>query len=150
MKEIKPNFDTRETRLRFAVRLTDDFTGKAPVGNVKIHLEEDPETEANMNRSGYYLFVDLTKSQYHIVVESDYYYQKRKRVRINQLEPRSPVVKLELIPKPNYPFPTTATLIRGTVKDTDGNPITDGKVRINGRGISARTNEKGDFVVYIK
>jgi len=46
------------TRLSLAVALIDEYTGKQPIGYVRVFVQ-DQNLKAFKNRSGYYLFFDL-------------------------------------------------------------------------------------------
>jgi hypothetical protein len=58
-----------------------------------------------------------------------------------------PTTKL-LKPKPSYPFPPGATLIRGKVYDSAGEAISGAKVRVRGKDVENKTTEEGEFVLY--
>jgi hypothetical protein len=53
-----------------------------------------------------------------------------------------------LKPKPSYPFPPGATLIRGKVYDSAGEAISGAKVRVRGKDVENKTTEEGEFVLY--
>ena len=54
--------------------------------------------------------------------------------------------EIHLKPKPSYPFPENATLVRGMVFGTDNLPAKKAKVKVDLK--ETRTNENGDFVLY--
>lgn len=60
---------------------------------------------------------------------------------------RDPIKKISLIPKPAYPFPDTATLVRGRVSNI--NPEKPPTVIVEGM-IETKTDERGEFVLYLK
>ena len=60
------------------------------------------------------------------------------------------VVNITLKPKPSYPFPPAATLIRGNVYDSAGEAISGAKVRVSGKDVENETTEKGEFVLYFR
>jgi len=86
----------------------------------------------------------------------------------NQLDQQKPkknedsiVGPISLIPKPSYPFSSSLTLVRGSAFQIKGNqrtPVGDAKVVLEVfdndtnktiQSINQRTDNKGDFVVYL-
>jgi hypothetical protein len=59
-----------------------------------------------------------------------------------------PVKEIKLKPKPSYPFPDNATLVRGIV--VDPNPVSWARVKAVGKPFETLTNEKGEFVLFVK
>lgn len=57
-------------------------------------------------------------------------------------------VKITLKPRPSYPFPGNATLLRGVISNNDHVP--DAVVNVEGMYIRTKTDEKGEFVLYFK
>ena len=57
--------DVITTNLSLAVWLTDENTGKKPMGRVKVTLEEG-EIKAFKNLSGYHCFTDLSHKDYNL------------------------------------------------------------------------------------
>jgi hypothetical protein len=55
---------------------------------------------------------------------------------------------ITLKPKPSYPFPPGATLIRGNVYDSAGEAVSGAKVRVKGKDVENKTTEEGEFVLY--
>jgi len=137
------------TRLSLAVALIDGYTGKQPIGYVKIFIK-DQNLKAFKNRSGYYLFFNLPDGEYTVRSDSEYYFDEETPVKSSDLDLLNPVVSIKLKPKPSYPFPSGATLIRGMVQDSDGNPVSEAKVEAVGKKVSNRTTVKGEFVLYFK
>lgn len=139
--------DKITTTLSLAVRLTDDYTQKEPVGNIKVMIKEGEITPVK-NLSGYYLFNDMTAGNYSVVIESDFYFPEETAVNIPHPVPKNPVVEIALKPKPAYPFPGNATLVRGLV--SDGNPVVNAEVTVVGKTIETLTDEKGEFTLHFK
>jgi hypothetical protein len=69
-------------------------------------------------------------------------------VNLPQPDPKNPVVEVTLKPKPSYPFPGNATLVRGLV--SNGGPVVDADINVVGKTIETKTDEKGEFVLYFK
>jgi hypothetical protein len=144
------------TRLSLAVSLVDDYTGKQPIGGVKVFLKEkeedlkEKEIKSVKNRSGYYLFLDLPEEEYRVQVEAEHYFEEDIPVKLSDLDPLNPVVQIKLKPRPSYPFPSGTTLIRGMVSDTDKNPVAGAKVEVPEKNVINITTEKGEFVLYFK
>lgn len=139
--------------LSFAVWLIDDYTQKEPLGEVRVSLR-DENIKAVKNLSGYYTFSDLPEGVYTLRVESELYFSE-ERVVDNSFYSGSkePVVEVPLKPKPLYPFPDSATLIRGLLAVETGLPagVTVKAIsKITPREILERTDEKGEFVLYFR
>lgn len=134
-------------RLSMALRLVDDYAKKGPLGHVKVKLKEG-DINANKNLSGYYLFTDLTAGNYTVVIEPDLYFPEEITVDISSLDPKNPVIEIVLKPRPAYPFPGNATLLRGLVSDTG--PVVNAVLKVVGKTIETITDKSGEFVLYFK
>jgi len=133
------------TKLSLAVSLIDDYTDSQPIGVIKLALGEK---EAIRNRSGYYLFLDLAAGDYPLKVQARYYFDQE--VDITLPLSGEPLANLTLKLNPSYPFSQRATLIRGMVRDTEGEPVPGATVKIMGKEIENKTTQKGEFVLYFK
>lgn len=140
--------DVLTTKLSLAVWLIDDYTKKELIGSAKVKLKEG-DIEAIKNISGYYCFIDLTAENYTVGIESDFYFPKEETVDTSALDPKNPVVAIELKPKPSYPFPGHATLVRGLVEGAGG-PVVNADMEVVGKTIKTITDEKGEFVLYFE
>lgn len=140
--------DVLTTRLSLAVWLIDDYTKKELIGSVKVMTKEG-DIMAIKNLSGYYCFNDLPDGNYNLNVESDFYFPEVKTVDIPQPDPKNPVVEITLKPKPAYPFPDHATLVRGMVVGA-GEPVVNAEVKVVNKAIENVTDEKGEFVLYFE
>ncbi len=139
--------DVISTNLSFAIRLTDEYTGREPVGNINVMIKQG-DIQAIKNLSGYYLFTDLNAGNYDVVITSDFYFPEQTAVDISSLDPKEPVVEMALKPTPACLFPANATLIRGVVKNTG--PLINAQVRVIGKSIETITDERGEFVLCFK
>jgi hypothetical protein len=143
------------TRLSLAVSLIDDYTKKEEIlGKAKVSMPS-LRLEAVKNLSGYYIFCDLPDDTYSIQIESDYYMDLEVAdIVIPASEYAEETVYLP--PGPSYPFPSWATLIRGTVKDSLGNSIGGAAVEVNmpesppysEYTVRTKTTSRGQFVLY--
>lgn len=144
-------------KLSFAVWPIDDYTQKAPLGKVRIRLKEG-NIKAVKNLSGYHTFSGLPDGTYTLSVEPDLYFPEERVVDTSTYSgSKEPVIEIPLRPRPLYPFPDRATLLRGMlaaenclpagiiIKATAKEPskVTDTEVR----GIP---DEKGEFVFYFR
>ena len=134
------------TKLAFAISPLDDYTKGKPIGGVDVSLKGRKEKPVK-NISSYYLFLDLPDDSYTVQVRSDYYFDEELGTTA-ELDPKNPVVNVTLKPKPSYPFPLGATLIRGKVYDSGGEAVSGAKVRVKEKGVENKTTEKGEFVLY--
>ena len=139
--------DVITTNLSLAVWLTDENTGKKPMGRIKVTLEEG-EIKAFKNLSGYHCFTDLSHKDYNLNIESDFYFPADKKIVIPLPDPKKPVDDTILKPNPVYPFPISATLVRGLVSNTG--PVVNALVSVVGKTIETITDERGEFVLYFK
>jgi hypothetical protein len=134
------------TNLSMAVWLTDEYTKQEPLGYIKAMVKEG-DIEAIKNLSGYYCFTNLPTGNYTVSIESDWYFPHETPVDTSVLAPMNPVVGIELKPKPSYPFPSHATLVRGVVMGAGG-PVANADVEVVGKTIKTITDERGEFVLY--
>ena len=139
--------DVASTHLSLAVQLTDDYTKKEPMGNIQVKIKEG-NINAFKNLSGYYLFTDLAAGNYNLAVESDFYFPEEKAVTIPHPDPKNPVVLIVIKPRPLYPFPNSATVVRGLV--SNANPVVDAEVSVIGKTLKTKTDERGEFALYFR
>jgi hypothetical protein len=136
------------TRVSFAVLLQDDFSKEGfLVDRTRVFLREGGR-EALENPSKYYVFVDLSGTDYTLAVENKYYFAKEVDVAIPGLDPRRPIVAVMMKPNSLYPFPGAATLIRGSITDSAGAPIADASITVVGSTVSNTSEPEGRFVLY--
>lgn len=115
-------------RVSFAVRLQDDYTAQVkPAGQVTV-LIAGVGCKATYSPSGYYVFTDLTADDVTITVEAEHYLRAEALLNVSSLDQAFPVKNVTLIPGSSYPFPAGATLIRGTVSDSNGKALPEGEV----------------------
>ena len=148
--------------LSFAVWLIDDYTQKEPSGEVRVMLkgENIATVKAVKNLSEYHTFSGLPEGKYTLSVESELYFPEERTVDTRTLVgSKDPVVEIILKPKPLYPFPDRATLLRGLLASaTDSelpagitvsmtSKMTDWKIQ---GPIQVIPDEKGEFVLYFR
>ena len=137
-------------KLSLAINLLDDYTSREVVNNLDVSIK-DSNVKAIRNPSGYYLFSDLPDDNYTVQVNGgEYYFDEEEAVRSDGLDQLNPVIDITLSPAPSYHFPSTATLIRGHLKDSKGRGISGAVLRIKGRDAKTRINDKGEFAIYLK
>ncbi|MCX9010216.1 MAG: hypothetical protein OIN66_03740 [Candidatus Methanoperedens sp.] len=139
--------DAVTTRLSLAVWLKDDYTKKEPIGRIKV-LVKKGDIEAVKNLSGYYIFTDLAPGEYPIGYESDLYFSDETPVNTSLLDPKSPVFEFILKPRPSYPFPAHATLIRGLILKPNKEPVAKADVKAVEANIETESDDNGEFVLY--
>lgn len=138
--------------LLLVVWLVDDYTKDQPVGDVKVKINQLRKTGVK-NLSGYYFFTGLPDGNYQVSVESDLYFTTEQTVDLSTLDLKNPVLEILLKPGPAYPFPDHATLVRGFVGDSFGDAEVEVTVAATRPPIEfpkAKTNEKGEFVLYFQ
>jgi hypothetical protein len=135
------------TRISLAVELVDKYTNEQAVGRVRVFIKEVSQ-EGRKNPSGYFLFLNIPDGVYTISVKSEHYLDEERVLSLPSSLPENPLVSIFLEPRPSYPFPPGATLIRGLVRDPVDNPIAEARVEIVGKNIENRSAENGEFVLY--
>ncbi|MFZ0388952.1 MAG: carboxypeptidase-like regulatory domain-containing protein [Calditrichia bacterium] len=133
------------TNLTLAVRVIDDYNERVPVFPVTLRIESEG-AEAFRNTGGFFCFVNLPAGTYEVHAESDFYFPATQTVDTSTLDPKNPLTELRLMPRPAYPFPFSATLVRGLVND--GAAVSGAAVTVAGKTIETFTDEKGEFVLY--
>lgn len=137
--------ETLVTRVSIAVMLIDGYTNERPIGRVHVLLKELSRS-GMLNPSGYFLFLNIPADVYTLRVESEHY-RDEEFVWPTSPPEENPLVRI-LLPRPSYPFPPGATLIRGLVRDTSNNPVATARIEILGKNIESIEN--GEFVFYFR
>ncbi|MFA5384756.1 MAG: hypothetical protein WC364_08860 [Eubacteriales bacterium] len=115
-------------RVSFAVWLQDDYTAQAkPAGQVTV-IHAGAVGKATYSPGGYYVFTDLTADDVTIAVEAEHYLRAEALLKISSLDQALPVRNITLIPDSSYPSPAGATLLRGTVSDSNGKALPEAEV----------------------
>lgn len=149
------------SNLSFAVLPVDDFTGEQPIGSIRVSTK-DPDRQGILNKSGYYLFLDLDNTaKYKVDISSDsgLYAMSETIIDLAKLREdpnfvKNPEVVIKLLPKPSYPFPLRASLIRGIVQGTSQNtinvktPLMGAEVKIVERNLTYLTSQRGEYIFY--
>lgn len=145
--------DTRPHELFLAVRVVDSFTEEPPPFAVSVRLKQLPRLVPVRNRSGFYCFEGVPKpapgtpliepGAYTLVFKpdrttSDWYYLEstaadwsdtfERDINLPKADPKSPVEIAVFVPKPSYPFPGNATLVRGKVTTQGGAEDVEGAI----------------------
>ncbi len=161
-------------RASFTVFPQDRFNPQSRLrGNLKVILEQD-QKQGIPNLSGYYNFTDMPDRSYTVCIESEFYHRKKFTVHLDRDSSPPPsnsppcagvvdqsdkdlecriykgvvVITVHLQPKPNYPFPSATSLIRGMVFDKNNNPLPAAKVQVVGSELENLTTEKGEYVLF--
>ena len=154
--------DSIITNLTFAVLPVDDFTGKNPLGKIRVYINE-LNYESIFNRSGYHLFLDiqdklLDNGNMFIIKSVEQYYQEKSKIfSKDDITTNNLVFQENLIPSVYYPFSHNETLIKGTIMteistngETSLKPLLGANVKLGARNLETITNDKGGFVFYFK
>ncbi|HEU4595194.1 MAG TPA: hypothetical protein VFS10_08480 [Pyrinomonadaceae bacterium] len=180
--------DSRRQQLSLAVEVEDAFTER-PVGvPLRVFIKQLPRARTLLALSGRYCFEDIPDGDYTLVIEFD---PAHDWFNLHPLKPgewedgferavkvpppgttdpklRKPLVKVLLSPKPSYPFPPNATLVRGrietkavppqpvagavvntTYQQSDPSAPDDNNQTIPVK-VETRTNAAGDYVFFFK
>lgn len=141
--------DVIHTEVSLAVKLIDDFTRETPLGRVSVTIQER-DIKPVTNLSGYHVFTDLPNGKsYDVRIDSEFYYPETiENIHIPRPDPKNPLLQTILKPKPAYPFPANATLLRGVIVNPD--PVNDALVKVLDPLQQTRTDKNGEFVFYFK
>lgn len=139
--------ESNSLRLSLAVYLRDSFSRAEPVGRAGVEIPE-LKKQSLTNPSHYHLFFDLPADSYHLEARAENYFDRDfGPVSIGPQGLKEPLV-IDLLPRPSYPFPPGETLVRGMLRDSNQNPLSNAILSgMNGR-LMAETTEKGEFVLY--
>lgn len=148
-KSILAEFIT--SRLSLAVDITDDYQENRITSDCNVCLQ-DHNTQPVKNPCGYYLFLDLKGDNETVLVQGgDHYFDNTsEKITLDELDPLSPVVHITLKPTPSYPFPSSATLIRGCVMDSQNNGISGAALTVKKTEFETHTTATGEFVIYFR
>lgn len=147
------------SQLALALKFVDRFSEQDPIGHLFFSVD-GKRIALPQNQSGYYLILDSNplKGDQTLTIESDYYLITEEVLHIPDLTVTplalNPVVRIYLDPGPQYPFPSHATLVRGSVKGVAPDSVCEVKVK----GLAApapltrptSTDPRGDFVLFFK
>lgn len=136
----------------FVVEPVDGFSGRLPTGPVQVSIKNS-HLKPIRNLSGLYVFRETPATPFQLLVQAPHFFTGELTLTpadIQALDTRAPVIMVNLIPRPSYPFPAGVTLIRGMVKDASGSPVRGASIRLKGKETTARTTEKGEFVFFLK
>ncbi len=148
--------------LSFAVWLIDDYSRKEPIGEVMVRLNGENITNvvSVKNLSGYHTFSGLPEGKYVLSVESEFYFSEERVLDTRTFSgSKYPVLEIILKPKPLYPFPDLATLLRGRLATAVDFVLPAGvTVEATSKAADWRTqgliqgipDEKGEFVLYFR
>jgi hypothetical protein len=118
-----------KTSFSFAVNLIDSYTSAPVIGRdhqvsiVGLSVKPIPK------KDGYYIFTDLPKQLYQVVVQSKFYMQEIIEVSIALHDSNEPILYVPLMPNSQYPFGEEATSLVALLKDSQGNPIKAARAR---------------------
>ena len=143
--------ESRAKKLSFAVALRDGYTQGDPIGRIEASLKGMGK-KGVMNASRYHLFIDMPDGIYIAQVRSDYYFEEQSaQIDTSSHSPKDPVLMV-LRPRPCYPFPYGETLIRGIIRNSNGNPVAGAKVGLDvgERWLEAECTEKGEFAIFFQ
>ncbi len=140
--------DSLVTKVSIVFWITDNLTGRMVPDAIKVSIPENKRL-AYRNLSGYFIFTDLCDGVYSVMIESELFFSVSKQIDTSSIDPKNPVVSVQLIPKPSYPFPENSTLIRGLVNSITG-PVDNALIKVIGKQFETITDERGEFVLYFK
>lgn len=171
--------DSHRHNLSIAIRPIDQFTGERPLTPLRGTLKELPASRPIRSLSGLLCFEDINPGNYKLLVQNDpevvdpFFVKPPQGTWTDTLEIPLTVVAnvllsfdLQLAPRPSYPFPANATLVRGfvteptpqgrlgaanavvqaTYEEIDPN---DDTKRVP-RTVEALSNREGEYVAFFK
>lgn len=108
-------------KVSMVIALIDQYTGLGcNERDVAVYLNGKSEG-FQRKAGGYLVFTDLPGDVYQVRVEAAHYFSRELEVNLQEIVSRGRVVYLSLVPAPDYPFTTSATLVRASVGQ--GSPV---------------------------
>lgn len=102
-------------RISLVIWLIDQYTGLGcNERDVTVYLNGKPAV-FQRKAGGYLVFTDLPGDVYQVRVEAAHYFSQELEVSLQEIVSRGRVVYVSLVPAPDYPFATSATLLRASV-----------------------------------
>jgi hypothetical protein len=145
------------------VRLIDGFTGEVATLPVKLDVTSAAGNDGAAGkvdfvtkRSGEYGFVDLASGEYEVSWESKYFFppsddETQETFTYDAVEGYKGPKVVTLQPRPSYPFPPGATLLRGVVIDAAEKLVKGASVSVVERPeFNSETDDNGEFVLFFK
>lgn len=153
--------------LSLAVHLQDKSARlPAPAGRIEVILKKF-NRKAVKNPSGYHVYLALEDGDYEVQIDSDFYLPKSFTVAIPDPGTSSDdeitfvdlgeaaLAEVALVPDVSYPFSSGATLVRGQVVESSGDPVPQALINIlddlgtpSALPVSFHANAKGQFVLF--
>jgi hypothetical protein len=135
------------TRLSLVVHIGDSlFPAGRPMGPVRVSLLPGGQGPI-YNLSGAPCFLDLPAGTYQLVVEGEHYFPESQSVTLPLGDPLHPLLEVQLMPLPSYPFPPGTTVVRGMVHEDPDTPVAGAGVEVPGEGVRTRTTNRGEFAL---
>ncbi len=129
----------------------DDFDSHKPIlEQVEVYLEGVWQTPL-YHPEGYIIYMDLPQGNYHVTAGGKYYnLYETFTVDTSTFHPLSDVIQVHMKPRPDYPFPDSATLLRGVVTNDAGTPLEGVRVEVTNPPDMALTDSSGAFVFFFE
>lgn len=125
---MKP--EIRTIKLSLSVLLKNEFwKDSLIIGDVYFHFNEKRYDYSNVS-NGWYVFTNIPIGKATLKIFSSFYFLATFQVEI--VDPPSleeSCYIFYLTPRPNYPFPEDASLIRGLVCDESNQPLEDAQIQ---------------------
>lgn len=135
------NYITSTLKLGYKVSmvlwLIDQYRGLGCNEELDVYLNGQP-APFQRKAGGYLVFTDLEEDFYQIRIESRYYLTEELEVYLSSLDRTEPIVYVPLKPAPAYPFNPGATLIRASLGNARGKPVSAGLTATLGSDNCAR------------
>lgn len=135
------------TELTLAVALEDTHADAPPRESPAVTVT-NADVEFLRTPGGYHVLVDLPPEPptLEVVVESDRFLREERTVDRSDLDPDRPLVTIELVPGPAYPFGGGVTLVRGTVEAADA-PVPGATVSYRQGSAVTWTDADGEYAL---
>ncbi len=98
-------------KVQLAIKLIDDYTDEMIFRDIKVYIKGQRKAPI-INKSGYFVFTEIEGAIEFLVIKSKYFFEEV--INLNNYKEEQLLV-FRLIPNTMYPFPSKATLIRGSV-----------------------------------
>ncbi|SFS06907.1 hypothetical protein [Anaeromicropila populeti] len=113
--------DRLRYKISFVVQVMDGFRNM-PVQGKQVSVFIEGEKPPIQKEGGYFVFVNLSTSQFNVQIEGDAFLKKVEQVNLEEAAEKYGFLKVYMIPDNRYPIPAGTTCIEG--KAAKGSKIT--------------------------
>lgn len=114
----------------FVIQLVDSVTYGPPSSETDVFIHVEGAVKAPLRKpNGMIVFTDIPSGLRQVTIRTSRFQPVMFDIAPETLDPKYPVVLVPMVPVASYPFPDGVTLLRASVRDTDGRPLAGVPVR---------------------